>query len=91
MRSQTDGSRWCDARQEGSRWSCSCADHLHRKAQCRHMLAVMAQVAEREAAVLGVTAEPADSAEQSVQSGIHLHPVDCSRRDAARGANSPAR
>ena len=78
VRSQTDGSRWYDVRQDGSRRFCRCADHLYRKAQCKHMLAVMAQVAEREAAVLGVAAEPADSAEQSMQAGIHLHPVDCS-------------
>ena len=77
VRSRTDGSRWYDVRQKGSRWSCSCADHLYRKAQCRHILAVMAQVAEREAAVLGAIAEPADQSDQSDQSGIHLHPVDC--------------
>ncbi len=80
VRSQTDSSQWYDVRQKGRRWSCSCADHLYRKAQCKHILAVMAQVAEREAAVLGVIpgpAGPADSAEQAEQTGIHLHPVDC--------------
>ena len=63
VRFQTGGSRWYDVRQEGSRRSCSCADHLYRKAQCKHILAVMARVAERETAVLGVTAEPAEQYE----------------------------
>ena len=54
MRSQTDGSRWHYIRQEGSRRPHICADHLYRKAQCKHILAVTAQAAEREAAVPGV-------------------------------------
>lgn len=37
VRFQADGSRWYDVRQEGSRWSCSCADHLYRKAQCTYV------------------------------------------------------
>ena len=72
-RSQADGSRRYNVRREGSRRSCNCADHLYRKAQCKHMLAVMAQVAEREASALGDVPEPAG------QSGVHLHPVDGSR------------
>ena len=43
VRSQTDHPVWYDVRQDGSRWSCSCADHLYRKAHCKHILAVMAR------------------------------------------------
>ncbi len=42
-------------------------------------------MAEREAAVLGVIAEPADSAEQPEQPGIHLHLVDCSHTGRCPG------
>ena len=69
VRSRTDGSRWYDVRQKGSRWSCSCADHLYRKAQCKHILAVMAQVAEREAAVLGVIPGPTGPTKQAEPTG----------------------
>ena len=88
VRSQMDSSIWYDVRQEGSRWSCSCADHLYRKAQCKHILAVMAQVAEKEAAALGSAPEPAGQSEPTEpteptepagQSDVHLHPVDRDR------------
>ena len=38
-----------DIRREGGRRSCSYADHLYRKAQFKHVLAVMARLAEGEA------------------------------------------
>ncbi len=44
-------------------------------------------MAEREAAVLGVIAEPADQSEQSGQSGVHLHPADCDHPGRCPGCN----
>ncbi len=88
MRFQTDGSRWCDVRQKGSRWSCSCADHLHRKAQCKHILAVMAKVAEREMAVLGGFPTRPDSPSRPTSTFTRW---TAATRNAARGADSPAR
>ena len=40
------------------RWECSCPDHTHRRAQCKHILAVTAQETDRHACnVLGIPDE----------------------------------
>ena len=64
--------------QKRCRWSCDCPDHLHRKAQCKHILAVIYYVVEREEAALGMHDTPPDQDagnRQDEQPDIHIEEV----------------
>ena len=51
---------WYDVRLAGGRrWECGCPDHGHRRAQCKHILAVTAESADSgAAAALGAGGRP---------------------------------
>lgn len=52
--SQTRPGHWYDVKRVRSRWVCDCGDHVYRKAQCKHILAVSADAVDREAvAIMG--------------------------------------
>ena len=55
-----DPSKVYNVRQKRCRWSCNCPDYLHNKAQCKHILAVICYVLEREEVALGMHDAPAD-------------------------------
>ena len=64
--------------QKRCRWSCDCPDHIHRKAQCKHILAVIYYVVEREEAALGMHDAPPDQNagnRQDEQPDIHIQEV----------------
>ena len=64
--------------QKRCKWSCDCPDHLHRKAQCKHILAVIYYVVEREEAALGMRDTPPDQDagdRQDEQPDIHIEEV----------------
>ena len=64
--------------QKRCKWSCDCPDHLHRKAQCKHILAVIYYVVEREEAALGMHDTPPDQDagnRQDEQPDIHIEEV----------------
>lgn len=52
--SLSNPSRRYNVTQRRCNWSCDCPDHLHRKAHCKHILAVACHVVEREEAALGM-------------------------------------
>ena len=71
------------------RWVCDCPDHQHRKAQCKHILAVSALVSDKEA--LAVLNAPGDDAcESRVKCGLDEGPQksidDVAYRDSCKGA-----
>ena len=83
--SQSQPGLWYDVRLAPSgRWGCTCPDHEYRKAQCKHVLAVTAEVVDREAAAVadaGAAEEEAGAAAGEEDSAapdglIHVHPVD---------------
>ena len=76
--SLSDPSKVYNVRQKRCRWSCDCLDYLHNKAQCKHILAVIYYVLEREEAALGMHDAPADQdagARQDEQPDIHIEAV----------------
>ena len=80
MRSDSDPSKNYNVWQKRCKWSCDCPDHQHRKAQCKHMLAVMYYVTEREESVLDMHVKSADQdavvrPDADGQPDIHIQPV----------------
>ena len=76
--SLSDPSKVYNVRQKRCRWSCDCLDYQHNKAQCKHILAVIYYVLEREEAALGMHDTPADQdagARQDEQPDIHIEAV----------------
>ena len=62
-----------NVRQKRCNWFCDCPDYLHRRAQCKHILAVMDHVVEQEELELG-THECA-GAGQGEEPDIHIEEV----------------
>lgn len=60
VQSCSDPSKKYNVKQKGCRWSCDCLDYGHRQAQCKHILATIYHVVEREEAALGMHDTPAD-------------------------------
>ena len=84
VRSQSDPSKIYNVRYKGCQWSCDCPDHHYRKAQCKHILAAMSWMMERETAILNGshkerktvvddTPKVVDTPEE--QPDIEIHPV----------------
>ena len=79
--SLSNPSRRYNVTQRRCNWSCDCPDHLHRKAHCKHILAVTYHVVEREEAALGMPDTRADPGAGTRQDGqpeqpdVHIEEV----------------
>lgn len=93
VKSQTDDSVEYNVIRNGHSWSCDCPDYKFRKAQCKHMLSVLATVVHNEKRAVGIIDEPTSGTlpnevpeqEASAKVGQPESGDDTSHRDSRSG------